>query len=214
MELPVTYFAAVILWVLWCALHSTLITTAVTDYMKKKFGDRYRFYRLFYNTVALVTLLPLAYYSISIEGAPIFRWQGLLAIAKYLLQVTSLYLFIAGASHYRMSQFLGIHQIKTGQADHTLSEHDTFNTTGILSAIRHPWYISGIMIIWAREISLSALLNNIVISAYFVVGAILEERRLVLQFGEKYRDYQKNVSMFFPYKWLRAKIAGASGPGT
>ena len=212
MELPVTYLSVVLLWILWCALHSTLITTAVTDCMKKKLRDRYRFYRLLYNTVALVTLLPLVYYSISIQGAPIFRWQGPLAIAKYLLQVTSLYLFIAGARHYRMSQFLGIHQIKTWQADHTLSKQDIFDTTGILGAIRHPWYISGIMIIWARDISLSVLLNNIVISAYFVVGAILEERKLALQFGEKYRDYQKNVSMFLPCKWLRAKIDGVPGP--
>jgi methanethiol S-methyltransferase len=205
MELPVTYFFAVLLWSLWCTLHSVLITTAVTDYMKKKLGDGYRFYRLFYNTVAVVTLLPLVYYSISIEGAPIFRWQGPLVIAKYLLAVTSLYLFIAGARHYRMSQFLGIHQIKTGQADRTLSEHDTFDTTGILSLIRHPWYISAIMIVWARDISLSTLLNNIVICAYFVIGTILEERKLVLQFGDKYRDYQKNVSMFFPCKWLRQR---------
>ena len=202
MESPVRYLSTVLLWILWCALHSTLITTAVTDYMKKELGDRYRFYRLFYNTVAVVTLLPLAYYSLSIEGAPVFRWQGPLAIAKYLLQVTSLYLFIAGARHYRMSQFLGIHQIKTGQADQTLSEHDTFDVTGILGVIRHPWYVSGMMIIWVRDISLSALLNNIVISVYFVVGAILEERKLALQFGEQYRDYRKNVSMFIPYKWL------------
>ena len=107
-----------------------------------------------------------------------------------------------------MSQFLGIHQIRTGQTDQTLSKHDTFDTAGILSVIRHPWYISGVMIVWARDISLSTLLNNIVISAYFVVGAILEERKLALQFGEKYRDYQKNVSMFLPCKWLRAKVAG------
>jgi methanethiol S-methyltransferase len=206
MELPVTYLSVVLLWILWCALHSTLITTAVTDYMKKELGDRYRFYRLFYNTVAVVTLLPLVYYSISIQGAPIFRWQGPLAIAKYLLLVTSLYLFIAGARHYRVSQFLGIHQIKTGQANQTLSEHDTFDSTGILSVIRHPWYVAGMMIVWARDISLSILLNNIVICAYFVVGTILEERKLALQFGDKYRDYRRNVSMFFPYKWLSRAI--------
>jgi methanethiol S-methyltransferase len=206
----VNYLSTVLLWILWCALHSTLITTDVTDYMKKWLGDRYRFYRLFYNIVAVVTLLPLAYYSLSIQGAPIFRWQGPLVIAKYVLQVTSLYLFIAGASHYRMSQFLGIHQIKTGQADHTLSEHDTFDTTGILDVMRHPWYVAGIMIVLARDISLSTLLSNIVICAYFVVGAILEERKLVLEFGEKYRDYQKNVSMFLPYKWLNSLYRNAS----
>ena len=201
------YLPVVLLWVLWCALHSALIATTVTDYLKEKLGDGYRFYRLFFNIVALITILPLAYYSIAMKDAPIFRWQGPLAIAKYSLLLTSLCLFIAGAKHYDILQFLGICQIKTGEINPTLSEHHTFNTTGILSAIRHPWYIAGIMFVWARDISLSILLNNIVISVYFVIGTILEERKLVREFGEKYREYQERVSMFFPYKWIRAKTS-------
>ena len=39
MELPVRYLFAALLWVLWCALHSTLVATTVTDYMRKKLGD-------------------------------------------------------------------------------------------------------------------------------------------------------------------------------
>lgn len=202
------YLFAVFLWILWCGLHSTLITRTVTDYMKKKLGDRYRFYRLFYNIVALVSLLPLIYYSISLRGAPIFRWEGALAIVKYLLLVTGVYLFLAGGKHYRMSQFLGIDQIRTGSATTSLSEYDTFDTSGILGVIRHPWYSAAILIIWARDISLSTLLNNIVITAYFIIGTFLEEHKLLLDFGEKYQQYQKNVSMFIPYKWLKAKIVG------
>jgi methanethiol S-methyltransferase len=208
MELSMTCLYTAFLWILWCALHSILITATVTSYTKRKLGGGYRFYRLFFNAVALITLLPLAYYSISMEGAPIFRWQHPLAIAKYLLLLTSLCLFIAGAKHYDLSQFLGIRQIKTGETNPALSENDTFGTTGILSAIRHPWYVAGIMIIWARDISLSTLLNNIVISAYFVIGTILEERKLVREFGDNYREYQKRVSMFLPYKWAKTKIAG------
>jgi len=44
---------------------------------------------------------------------------------------------------------------------------------------------------------------------YFFVGSILEERKLLLQYGEKYQEYQKKVSMFFPYKWLKAMIVEA-----
>ena len=189
-----------------------MITTTVTDYLKKRLGDRYRFYRLFYSMVSLVTVLPLTYYSISVEGAPIFRWQGSRAIAKYSLLLTSLYLFIAGAGHYRISQFLGIRQIKTGETSPTLSECDAFDTAGILSVIRHPWYIAGIMVVWARDISLSTLLNNVVINIYFVIGTILEERKLVREFGEKYVEYQRKVSMLFPYKWLKAKTVRGPGP--
>jgi len=205
----VKYLSAVLLWILWCALHSILIRKTVTDYMKQKLGDQYRFYRLFYNIVALVTLIPLMDYSISLKGVPFFRWEGRLVIVKYLLWMTSIYLFIAGGSHYNISQFLGIRQIKTGRTNRALSEYDTFDTSGILSVIRHPWYVAGILILWARDMSLPTLLNNIVIVAYFVIGAFLEERKLLIEFGEKYREYKKNVSMFIPYKWLMTKIAGA-----
>jgi len=208
MELPVKYLFAVFLWILWCTLHSVLIAKTVTDYMKKKFGSQYRFYRLFYNIVALVTLIPLMYYSISLKRAPIFHWQGALLIVKYLLLVISIYLFIAGGRHYSLSKFFGIHQIRRGQAGGTLSEYDTFDTSGILGVMRHPWYTAGIMILWLRDISLSTLLNNIVISAYFVIGAFLEERKLLLEFGERYQEYQKKVSMFIPYKWLKIRLVG------
>jgi protein-S-isoprenylcysteine O-methyltransferase Ste14 len=207
MEFLVKHVIAVLLWVLWCTLHSTLIATPVTDYLKKKLGDRFRFYRLFFNAVSLATLLPVVYYSIPIRQTPLFRWEGPLMIVKYLLLATSITLFVAGGRHYSMSQFLGVRQIKTGRANHTLSEYDTFDTSGILSAIRHPWYTASLMLIWAGDISLSTLLINIVISIYFVIGTILEERKLLLEFGENYREYQKNVSMFIPYKWLKAKIA-------
>jgi len=208
MELPVKHVFVVLLWILWCTLHSTLIATPVTDYLKKKLGDRFRFYRLFFNAASLATLLPVVYYSISIQQAPVFRWEGHLMIVKYLLLATSIALFVAGGRHYSMSQFLGVRQIKTGRANPTLSEYDTVDTSGILRAIRHPWYTASIMVIWAKDISLPTLLVNVVISAYFIIGTILEERKLLLEFGERYREYQKNVSMFIPYKWLKANIAG------
>jgi protein-S-isoprenylcysteine O-methyltransferase Ste14 len=194
-----------LLWILWCTLHSALITRTVTDYMKRKLGYQYRFYRLFFNIISLVTLIPLVYYSAFHRGPLVFRWEGSLVIVKYLLLAMSIYLFVAGARHYSMSQFIGIHQIKTGQTDHSLSEYDTFDTSSILSVVRHPWYTGGILIIWSSDIYLSSLLDNIVVSAYFVVGAFLEERKLLLDFGDKYREYQKNVSMLVPYKWLMKK---------
>jgi protein-S-isoprenylcysteine O-methyltransferase Ste14 len=208
MEFLVKHVIAVLLWVLWCTLHSTLIATPVTDYLKKKLGAWFRFYRLFFNAVSLATLLPVVYYSTPIRQAPLFRWEGPLMIVKYLLLAASITLFIAGGEHYSISQFLGIRQIKTGRANPTLSEYDTFDTSGILGAIRHPWYTGSLMFIWARDVSLSTFLINIVISVYFVVGTILEERKLLLEFGERYREYQKSVSMFVPYKWLKSKIVG------
>jgi protein-S-isoprenylcysteine O-methyltransferase Ste14 len=214
MELPMKSLLTALLWVLWCALHSTLIATTVTEYMKKKLGDQFRFYRLFYNTISLVTLIPLVYCSISVQEPPVFRWEGYLVIVRYLLLATSISLFFAAGRHYSMSELFGIRQIKTGRMNRALSEYNRFDTSGILGAIRHPWYSAGILLVWASDISLSILLINIIISTYFVIGTILEERKLLLEFGEKYREYQENVSMFIPYKWFKAKIAGRSRIGS
>jgi protein-S-isoprenylcysteine O-methyltransferase Ste14 len=68
--------------------------------------------------------------------------------------------------------------------------------------VRHPWYSGGILIIWARPLDTSAILTNVVLTGYFVVGTRLEERKLTAQFGQEYADYQQRVSMFLPLKWM------------
>lgn len=201
---------AVIFWVLWCALHSTLVAPTVTETMRKKLGDGFRFYRLLYNAFSVVTLIPLVSFSMTIREAPFFRWEGYLVIVRYLLVATSLSLFVAGARHYSLSQLFGIRQIKTGRGRQAVSEVDTFDTSGILGMIRHPWYIAGILLVWAGDLSLSTLLINLVISGYFVIGTFLEEKKLLLELGDRYREYQRNVSMFLPYKWVKTKMAGVS----
>ena len=74
-------------------------------------------------------------------------------------------------------------------------------TSGVLAVVRHPWYSGGILIVWARSLDAAAVLTNLVVCGYVVVGAILEERKLKAQFGRQYADYQQRVSMFFPIKW-------------
>jgi len=196
MEISVKYLYAVLGWVLWCTLHSALISTTVTDFAKKKLGGGFRFYRLFYNVVSLVTLIPLVYYSHMLRESPVFRWEGPLGIVQVFLLAVSVYLFVAGGKHYSWARFWGISQIKAGGAGSSLDDSSTFVVSGIHHIIRHPWYLGGILI-------------NMVISVYFMIGAVLEERKLVIEFGEKYREYQRTVSMLFPWRWLKARIEGS-----
>jgi protein-S-isoprenylcysteine O-methyltransferase Ste14 len=175
----------------------------VTDFAKKKLGGGFRFYRLFYNVVSLVTLIPLVYYSHMLHESPVFRWEGSLGIVQVFLLAVSVYLFIAGGRHYSWARFWGISQIKAGRS---LADSSTFVVSGIHRIIRHPWYLGGILIVWAQDMSASTILINMVISAYFMIGAVLEERKLVIEFGEKYREYQRTVSMLFPWRWLKERI--------
>jgi protein-S-isoprenylcysteine O-methyltransferase Ste14 len=206
MEVTLKYLYAVVGWVLWCTFHSTLISITVTEYMKRKLGNSFRFYRFFYNVVSVATLFPILYYSRMIREAPFFYWEGPMAIIQVLLLAASIYLFVAGGKHYSWAQFCGIAQIREGRADGSLSKCDSFVASGIHRIIRHPWYLGGMMIVWVQNLSVSTILINIIISVYFVVGSFLEERKLVREFGDKYREYQQTVSMLFPWRWLKAKI--------
>jgi protein-S-isoprenylcysteine O-methyltransferase Ste14 len=199
------YFMLIILWSLWCALHSALISTTVTEYLARRMGPPFRFYRLIYNIFSFLTLIPVVLYGLSLKGEPFFAWQGPWRIGQIFLLAAAGALFIAGSRHYSPGQFLGINQIKEGNTCNALGEDCEVQTTGVLGVVRHPWYTGAILLIWARPWNSAAFLTNILLTAYLVIGTYLEERKLVLGFGEPYKDYQRRVSMFVPWKWIQSK---------
>ena len=63
------------------------------------------------------------------------------------------------------------------------------------------------LLLWARDLDMAALVGNGVLTLYIIVGTLLEERKLVHEFGDPYRSYQERVSMFVPLKWIWRRIA-------
>ena len=189
-------------WTAWCTLHSVMISLSVTGCLKRRFPGAFGYYRLFYNLVAVATLVPVLWFSFSLRGPVIFSWDGWLRPVQILLILSALYFFAAGGRRYDFQQFLGLRQIRAENDCAVLTEDCAVDTRGVLGMVRHPWYTGGILIVWARPLDGPAILTSLLISAYFVVGAHLEERKLTMHFGEAYRDYQRSVSMFLPFKWI------------
>ena len=200
------YVVLISLWGAWCFLHSLLITSTVIGFVQKRFKKVYRYYRIFYNFIALVTLISVVVYSSSIQWLPVFRWEGPYRIVQGLLVISALLLFIGGSRRYDLAQFLGIRQVRENSTCSLLSDDCRLDTGGILGMVRHPWYAGGILIVWGRNLDMAAILTNLVITGYFIIGAYLEERKLLVEFGEEYIDYQRQVSMLFPFKLLRQKF--------
>jgi protein-S-isoprenylcysteine O-methyltransferase Ste14 len=205
------YIVLISLWGVWCFLHSFLITAAVTRFVQKHLGKTYRYYRIFYNFIALVSLIPVLVYSFSFKGIPVFRWEGPFRIIQGILIFLALLFFIGGARQYDFASFIGIRQIRENSACGILTDDCRLNTVGMLGIVRHPWYSGGILIVWARNLDMSTIVTSLVISGYFLIGAFLEERKLLSEFGEEYSDYQQHVSMLFPLKWIRQKWRGEKG---
>ena len=202
------YLYLIILWTLWCFIHSAMISLNVVEYLKSRFGEYYKYYRLFYNLVAVITLIPLVLYSKSLYGPALFVWEGYLIYIRIILAVTVAALFISGSFKYDMLILLGIRQIKSGKSSSILSESGTIDKSGILGISRHPWYLGAIIFIWigCRTMSLSIIIVNIILTIYIIIGTILEERKLVIELGDNYRNYMEKVSMLFPGRWIISKF--------
>lgn len=207
---PLHYAALVIVLVVWCALHSAMIAPSVTEYLKARLKEHYRFFRLFFNLFALVTLVPVALFAYGLRTDPLFSWGGYWRIVQVLSLGFALILFVRGARHYDSRQFFGIAQIQDRNTGKAIGASGKLETAGILNVVRHPWYLGGILLIWARPLDISAIVINTVFTGYFIVGSFLEERKLVSEFGDDYIAYQERVSMLIPYKWLLSVIKTAA----
>jgi protein-S-isoprenylcysteine O-methyltransferase Ste14 len=197
-----------LLWIAYCGIHSALISITVTDFRKRALGDNYRFHRLFFNIFSVTTLVLLLMYSYSARWKTelLFAWKGNVRIIQYGLVGLAVILAITATRHYNMFQFLGMQQILKRRSGTAMTESGEFDSSGILGIVRHPWYLAVFILLWARDLNWAGFIINMVLSAYLLIGTLLEERKLVLEFGEKYKAYQRQVSMFIPLKWLRSRF--------
>ena len=193
----------------WCALHSLLISPMALNVLHRRLGTAMRFYRLTFNAVAVVTLAPVVCYAMSLRTAPFFSWHGSWRLIQIPLLAASLALFVCAARRYDARRFFGIAQIGEARvADGGLGDAGALDTSGILAVVRHPWYLAGFLLLWGRDIDTAALVVNVIFSMYLVVGALLEEKKLVKEFGAQYIAYRQHVPMFVPYMSSKSKKIG------
>ncbi len=65
--------------------------------------------------------------------------------------------------------------------------------------VRHPLYLFVLLMIWsAPDLTADRLLFNVLFTGWMILGTRLEERDLVAEYGESYREYQRRVPMLVP----------------
>ena len=74
--------------------------------------------------------------------------------------------------------------------------------------MRHPLYLCQILVIWSGpDVTSDRLLFIVLWTAWIVLGAHLEEKDLLAQFGAQYGQYQKEVPMLLPWRG-RVRVGG------
>ncbi|MDJ0722184.1 MAG: NnrU family protein [Desulfobacterales bacterium] len=202
----ISYFLLAVMWTAYCAIHSLLISPSMLQGVRKRYPVGHRYHRLIFNIFSTLSLIPIVVYTLNLKAPPLFTWEGPLRWLQALFILTGIALIVAGAAHYDFKEFLGLSQISRSDTCTGIGAGCELNTAGILGVVRHPWYTAVFLLLWARDLDPAAIIVNTILSAYILIGTHLEESKLTAVFGTAYRDYQRNVSMFLPVKWLRSKF--------
>jgi protein-S-isoprenylcysteine O-methyltransferase Ste14 len=84
-----------------------------------------------------------------------------------------------------------------------------FKTPLLYRYVRHPLYAGLLLSFWSGPVMTAGrLVFALGLSAYILIGIAFEERDLLQQFGERYRQYREQVGMLIPHARLPGRTAG------
>jgi protein-S-isoprenylcysteine O-methyltransferase Ste14 len=197
-------FSIILLFALFGFVHSLLAANKVKRLFIHRLRDLIAFYRLFY----VLSSLALLYLILRISPHPemtIYKLDPPFDVVILILQLLSFAGLIWSLKYFSIKEFLGFSQIlRWKRKIYDLSEMDeklTLIIGGPYKFSRHPLYLFFILVLALKsEMDLYYLTCLICIIAYTYVGSIFEEKKLEIQFGEKYTNYKNSVPRIIPYK--------------
>lgn len=194
------YLMAVLLWAGYCAFHSYLISIRITDLMTRILKNYFAFYRLFYIVISFVLIVPLINYTAQIESNIIIVYTPPWSVVRLLVTWGSLLIFAwAFFFNYDSLSFFGIRQILSFGKPKKTDRSSEIKRNGLLGIVRHPMYFALILYLWSQTFRVMDVVTNTVLTIYVLIGTKLEEDKLILEFGDTYVKYQREVPMLIPF---------------
>jgi protein-S-isoprenylcysteine O-methyltransferase Ste14 len=189
------YLILIGLWVMYGIIHSIFASTWMKSLFQEYSREWYRYYRITYSVLAVLLLIPILWYQSTLvkklffEPNPWSIFTGL-CIASFGLLIIKI-----SFGHYDLKEFLGFRQLSGDFRVQPMKRE------GMLSMVRHPLYSGSILAILGYFIfapTITNLITALCLITYFIVGLYFEEKKLIREFGDKYRSYQRQVPALFP----------------
>lgn len=177
-----------ILWIGYGIIHSVLASEAV----KKIFPTKY--YRLIYNLLAIILLLPILYFQLTAESKRLMEDSIFNQLLGGIMMSSGIYMMYISIKGYASREFLGLDFDKK-------EEPFMLKTDGLSEFIRHPLYTGTLLFFWglfgffATETFITTALF---VTLYVRIGIYFEEKKLVSVYGKQYEEYRKSVPMLIP----------------
>ncbi len=184
---------------LWGVLHSLLASPRTKRWVHRRIGPSTdRGYRLFYNVVAAITLLPVLAIPARNPGLTLYQIPSPWVILTTAVQILAILVIVLTVLKTGAASFLGIRQL-FGPED---SGAAWLQVSGFYRWIRHPLYTAALIFIWLSPVmTTSTLALYLGFTLYIVVGSRFEERQLAAEFGEPYQEYRQRVPALIPQPW-------------
>ena len=190
---------------LFALLHSLLALPSLKKRCAAHRSHLGKFYRLYYNLVSLILFgWVMAAFS---HSEVLYVVPGALSLVLYFMQLMLLVMLVVCVSQTGVAGFLGVSGLSAGGL-----QTPKLVTDGCYRMVRHPLYlISTLFLLCNPVINVRWLLLTFVSVLYFLVGALLEEKRLIAEYGDEYRTYQSTVPFMIPRIFKRAGGCGGEG---
>jgi methanethiol S-methyltransferase len=181
---------------LWGLLHSLLASLRVKSVARRWFGVMTgHWYRLVFNFVAGITLLPILLLPVLLSDKEIYIIHIPWLLATLTLQILAVATLVIGLRQTGIMSFLGLRQIYLPED----ASPPKLVTDGLYRYVRHPLYTAGLVLLWLTPImTWNYLALALGLTVYIFIGIYFEERKLVLEFGESYAEYRHRTPMLFP----------------
>jgi len=181
---------------IYAAVHSLLASLGVKAWAQQRFGSfADRWYRLAYNSFAVISGLPILILLYVLPDQTLYKIPFSWVLLTTLGQLAGMLIILVGILQTDPWHFVGLRQIMK----HESAEPPMLVTRGLYSWVRHPLYTGGLLLIWLVPVmTLNLLTIFVILTIYLILGAKLEERRLIHEFGDQYRNYRQRVPMLIP----------------
>jgi protein-S-isoprenylcysteine O-methyltransferase Ste14 len=194
----VSPFLIILAVALYGVVHSWLASLRLKAMLRQRFGNQMtRMYRLAYNVFATLSFLPILALSLALPDKEFYRIPYPWLLLTATIQGLAVLLLLVGLWQTGLWAFLGLQQLLEPPQEVT----QKFVVNGLYRWVRHPLYTAGLLFIWLTPImTINELALIVGLTAYLVVGAYVEERKLVAEFGEAYLRYRDRTPMLFPIR--------------
>lgn len=182
-------------------IHTALAAFQVKNWARSRWGTQRvdRWYRLFFALVSGVTFLPVLVLAQVLPDRSLYTIPSPWVWLASGIQLLALVLLIVALFQTDVWRFIGLRQILRGGEPIPADRHERLVTSGPYAWVRHPLYTTTIAIMWLwPDMSVNRAVFFAVSTAYFFLGSIPEEQKLITEFGDAYRRYQQVVPRLIP----------------